>query len=84
MAIDKNDSTEAFLAALAKVEMIVNTDHFECEKDVAAKKYGTIIFWCNLSIINYSLRNNPIIRFVKSNLLLFTLGKRTKQRFKVL
>ena len=52
MAIDKNDSTEAFLAALAKVEMIVNTDHFECEKDEAAKKYGTIIFLNNLSIIN--------------------------------
>ena len=44
MAIDNNDSTEAFLAALAKVEMIVNTDHFECEKDVATKKYDTIMF----------------------------------------
>ena len=38
MAIDNNDSTEAFLAALAKVEMIINTDHFEAENEAGKKK----------------------------------------------
>ena len=38
MAIDSMDSTEAFLAALSKIEMIINTDHFDNKNDSGGKK----------------------------------------------